>query len=353
MALVSRSVRRGGTGRRWVFIAIGITLLVLLIDASLHSRSPGPATQLKTGAWVDRALPIVTTSTEEGQQLAAIWSSGLHMPVTSLSAELNEIASGAASAYHQAVALRPPDNLAGPAGLLDASLLSRSDAVAQVRNALAKVLPGGQSNEGPNGSASAITLIQTAGQDLQIGDRTYSLFLATLPDLGVTMPKSAWGENLSPYQRGSAQTFVASLQSATSSTPVHQVRIDSISTSPSLVSSIGNVQVLPAAPAMSVTVVLSDTGNQPENDLTVTAAVTWGTSNLSVQDFASLTPGQSRTVQNMGPLDPPQGVDVRLTVTVKPPAGSPTPAVSRTVMFMMPATTPSTTTTVPASPPGT
>src|ERR1700749_2211753 len=104
MALVSRSVRRGGTGRRWLLVGIVITLFVLLIDASLHSRSPGPDNQLATGAWVDRALPLMTTSTGEGQQLAAIWSGGLQLPVTSLSAQVDQVASGAASTYQKAAA---------------------------------------------------------------------------------------------------------------------------------------------------------------------------------------------------------------------------------------------------------
>ena len=166
MALVSRSVRRGSTGRRWVIAGIVITLLVLLIDASLHSRSPGPDNQLATGAWVDRALPLMTTSTEEGNQLAAIWSDGLHLPAPSLSLQLNQISSSAAAAYRQAAALRPPDNLAGPAGLLDASLLARSEAAAAVRDALTPVVLGNRSPAGQTSSATILAGIETAGQDL-------------------------------------------------------------------------------------------------------------------------------------------------------------------------------------------
>jgi hypothetical protein len=347
MALVSRSVRRGSTGRRWVIAGIVITLLVLLIDASLHSRSPGPDNQLATGAWVDRALPLMTTSTEEGNQLAAIWSDGLHLPAPSLSLQLNQISSSAAAAYRQAAALRPPDNLAGPAGLLDASLLARSEAAAAVRDALTPVVLGNRSPAGQTSSATILAGIETAGQDLQIGDQAYSLFLRSLPNLGVAIPRSVWGADLTPYQPAKAQIFLISLENAMSATAVHQLRIDAITTAPSLVASRGNVQVLPDSPAMSVTVVLSDTGNQPENDLTVTAAIASRTTFSSVRDFVSLTAGQSQTVQSMGPLIPPHGVDVRLTVTVTPPAGSPTPPVTQTITFMMPPTAPSTPTTIP------
>jgi hypothetical protein len=344
MALVSRSVRRGGTGRRWVIIGILVTLFVLLIDAALHSRSPGPDNQLATGAWVDRALPLMTTSTEEGQQLAGIWSAGLHMPVTSLSSMVDQIASSAASTYRQAAALRPPDDLAGAAGLLDASLLARSEAAGAVRAAVAPVFRGDQSAAGPTVNAAMLDAIETAGQDIQISDQAYRLFLHSLPNVGVTIPASSWGGDLSPYQPAKAQVFLITLGNAMSATAVHQLRIDSLTTSPGLVATSGNVQVLPDSPAMTVTVVLSDTGNQAENNLTVTAAIASGRGSSSVRDFVSLSAGQSRTVQNMGPLSPPEGVDVRLTVTVTPPAGSPTPPVSRTLVFMMPPHAPSTTT---------
>ena len=265
----------------------------------------------------------------------------------SLSSQLDQIATGTASAYRQAAALRPPDDLAGPAGLLDASLLARSEAAAAVRAGLGPVLAGDRSAASPEATAASLNGIETAGQDIQISDQAYRLFLRSLPNVGVTIPASAWGDDLSPYQSGRAQVFLISLQSAMSATAVHQVRIDSITTAPGPVSSTGDVQVLPDSPAMTVTVVLSDTGNQAENNLTVTAAITSGRASSSVRDFVNLTAGQSQTVPNMGPLNPPEGVDVRLTVTVTPPAGSPTPPVSQTLIFMMPASAPPPTTTVP------
>ena len=92
MALASRSARRSGAGRRWLVIGIVITLLVLLIDAALRSRSPGPSQRLAAGAWIDRVLPIVSSSTAEGQQLAGIWTDGVQTSPTSLSSQLNQIA---------------------------------------------------------------------------------------------------------------------------------------------------------------------------------------------------------------------------------------------------------------------
>jgi hypothetical protein len=348
MALVSRSARRGGVGRRWLLIGVVITLFVLLIDASLHSRSPVTDNELATGAWVDRAVPLVTSSIEQGQQLAGVWATGFHTSAATLSAELDQIATGTASTYQQAAALRPPVALAGAAGLLDAALLARSEGAAAIRAALAPILQGTATSKGGTASASTVTAVQTAGEDLQVGDQAYRLFLHSLPNVGVPMPSSAWVANSSPYQLGPAQLFLTTLQNAMSATPVHQVKIDSMTTSPATVSSHGNVQILPDAPAMAVTVVLSDLGNQPEKGLTVTASIAPAGGSSSVRDFVDLAPGQAQTIQGMGPLNPPEGVPVTLTLTVTPPAGSSTPVVSQTLVFMMPGSaSPVQTTTLP------
>jgi hypothetical protein len=353
MALASRSARRGGAGRRWLLIGVVVTLFVLLIDASLQSRSPGPGQQLAAGAWIDRVLPIVTTSTEEGQQVAAIWTNGLQTPATSLSAQLNQIAQGAQQAYQQVAALRAPVTAAAAAGLLETCLLTRSEAISALRNALIPVLLSGAGPPGgTNGADPVLTAIETAGDDLQVSDQAYLLFTRALPKLGVTMPASAWAADPSPYQSGAAQVFLTSLRSSLSTTPIHELKIYSITTSPAAVSSQGGTEVLPDAADMAVTVVVADVGNQPEKDLTVTASIAPGGSSSSVRDFVDLTPGQAHTIEGMGPLTPPQGVTVTLTVTVTPPAGSPTATVTQTQMFMMPGPTPVTTTTTTTTVPG-
>jgi hypothetical protein len=365
MALAGRSARRSGAGRRWLLIGVVITLLVLLIDAALQSRSPGPGQQLAAGAWVDRVLPIVTTSTEEGQQLEGIWAHGLQTPASSLTSQLEQIASGAARAYQQVVALRPPVNVAGAAGLLEACLLTRSQAANMLRDALRPVLQrtavatttttttatsATSLITGTAGVDPVVAAIATAGNDIQVSDRAYLLFTHSLPKLGINMPASVWTGDPARYQPAEAQVFLTSLQNALSTTPVHQVKIYSVTTSPAPVSTQGGTQVLPDSAAMSVTVVIADVGNQAEKNLTVTASIApGGGSSSSVRDFVDLAPGQAHTIPGMGPLTPPLGVPVTLTIAVIPPAGSATSPVTQVLTFMMPGTAPSTTTTVPAA----
>jgi len=341
MALASRSARRGGAGSRWLLIGVVTTLFVLLIAASLQSRSPGPGEQLATGAWIDRVLPIVTTSTEEGQQLATIWTNGLQTPASALAAQLDQVASGASHAYQEVVTLHPPVTLLGAAGLLEACLLVRSQAATAIRNALDPVLLDGSVRAG----AGVVTAVQTAGNDMQLGDQAYQLFTQNLPKVGVTMPSSTWAGNSGAYQPNAVAVFLSSLQNARSATPVHEIKIYEVTTSPAAETNQGAVRVLPDASTMSVTVVVADIGNQPEKGLTVTASISPGGSSSSVRDFVDLVPGQADSIVGMGPLTPPEGVTVTLTVTVTPPAGSPTSPAFDTQEFMMPAPAPTTTTT--------
>jgi hypothetical protein len=344
MALASRSARRSGAGRRWLVIGIVITLLVLLIDAALRARSPSQGQQLATGAWVDRVLPIVSASTAEGNQVAGIWANGIGMPAASLTYQLNQIATQSADNYQQLVALRPPTDLAGAAGLLEACLLTRSQAASTLRSALLPVLQGNSppasgtttTTAGASGSDPVLTAIQTAGNDMQIGDRAYQLFLHNLPKLGVALPASAWASNPTPYQAAPAQLFLTSLQNNLQAAPVHQLEIYSVTLTPAPVSLQGLTQVLPDSPALGVTVVVADTGNQAEKGLTVTAAISAVGSSSSVRDFLDLSAGQARTITQMGPLNPPQGLPVTLTVTVTPVAGSGPSVVTKTLTFLMP-----------------
>ncbi|HET9078557.1 MAG TPA: hypothetical protein VFN68_16595 [Acidimicrobiales bacterium] len=373
---------------------MALTLLILLIDASLKSRSPAPRQQLAAGTWVDRVLPVISRSTEEGQAVAGIWANGLKTPAPALASTINSVASEAAQNYQTVVKLRPPDSLLGPAGLLEAALLARSEAAANLQKALVATLgsaaaagpsspPSGASPPAPTTSttaaggragsttttpttappvgappASQVPVIAKAGSDIQVGDSAYSLFVGSIPpSLGIHMPASTWATDLNPYTPQAAQVFLSSLQSAVVTSPVHQVKVLAVSLKPSPVSTNGAVQVLPDSSAVTVTIVVADTGNQPESNLTVTAAISpAGRGTSSVRDFVNLQPGQAYTISGLGPLNPPQGPTVTLTVSVTPAAGSSTPPVTSTVNFSMPAppppTTTTTSTTVPPKPGG-
>jgi hypothetical protein len=383
MALAGRSARRGGAGLRWLAAGVVITLFVLLIDASLHSASPDPARQVQTGAWVDAVLPLVTASNAQGQELASVWTDGLSRPPAADAALVASVARSSAATYAAAARLVPPSGLAGPAGLLDAALLSREKAAATVSTAFLQALGPAAAGPGTAGSGAAPSTLRpgagspttttpapspvsaaqpaalvaqslpAAATDLQLGDEAYQLFLSSLPSsVGVRFPPSAWAGDLAPYAPQAATVFLASLQSAAVTTPVYRASVVSVATNPSPVATAPDgTQTLPDATAMTVTIVVADTGNQPLDRLMVTASLTPGRAGgaSSARDFVNLAVGQAYTIQGLGPLDPPLGTNVTLQVTAGGDPGSPVPAATTTIVFTMPAPAAAPSTTRPAA----
>ncbi len=381
MTLAGLPSRRRGTGFRWITIGVVATVLILLIDASLKSRSTAPARQLATGAWVDQVLPVISASTGNGEVLASIWSGGLSRSGPSIASTVESVATKSAAEYATLSKLSPPNSLVGSAGLLEASLLARSQAASTVEKVLLATLgaaagPSSQGNPADSTASSPSVeapLLAQAASDIGVGDQAYSLFRSTFPaSAGVRMPASVWGGDTAPYQSQPAQVFLTSLQSAASTSPLYQFNIFSLSTNPAPLTTKGSTLALPDASSISVNVVVANTGNQPASHVTVTATISpAGRGSSTVRDFVSLAVGQAYTINRLGPLNPPFGTPVTLTLTVtaSTSATSPTTTTSgsnastgsgtgpvptvksatSSIVFEMPAPPPPTTTTVPTS----
>ncbi len=370
MTLAGLPSRRRGAGLRWITVGVVLTILILLIDASLKSKSPTPAHRLAVGAWVDQVLPAITSSTTQGQVISSIWSGGLSRSAPALAATIDGAAARAVADYTTVSKLDPPTSLGGSAGLLEASLLARSQAASTVQRVLLATLgaAAGQTSPGtPTDSTAAppsfeAPLLAQAASDIAVGDQAYQLFLSTFPaSAGVKMPPSTWGSNLAPYQTQSAQIFLTSLQSVVTTSPLYQLSLFSVSLSPSPITTSGSTLVLPDTSAISVDLVVADTGNQPASHVTVTATISPATSGSStVKDFVNLAVGQAYAISGLGPLSAPKGTPVTLTVTadVNPPSqagtsGSQAAAVkpaTTTLTFEMPAPpAPTTSTTSPGT----
>jgi hypothetical protein len=352
MAFAGRSSRRGATGRRWLLIGIVLTLFLLLIDASLKARSNNDASTLSTQAWVDQALPIIQSTNAEAQIINDVRAHGLTMSATTITGQLNSVAANAKKTYQEVIALRPGTSVAGAAGLLEACLLVRSQAGQEYATAMASVL---SSPIPQNGQADpAENSVLAAVQDMEVSDRAYQLFTTSLPNVGTRIPASQWVPNTSQYQPATLETFLVSLRSSTSLSPIHKLEIQAISTNPSPVNDINGVEVLPTQDGMQVTVVVLNVGNQQENNLAITASVVPSQTGSSVRQFVSLAPGSAQSIQ-LGNLYPLQGHNATLTLTVTPVAGSPTPVVSKSITILMPApgTAPPTAPTTGTTTPGT
>jgi hypothetical protein len=107
-----------------------------------------------------------------------------------------------------------------------------------------------------------------------------------------------WVTDASTYGASTLSVFVNSLRAHGSLTPINAVSVIVVTTNPAPVNVLNGVQILPIAQDLSLQVVVADSGNQPETNLTVTATI--APSGIgptdAVRDFVNLTPGQTRTV---------------------------------------------------------
>ena len=332
MALTSRSARLAG-GRGWILAGVVLTIVVLFVDASIKSRSPAPVRQLAAQVWIDRVLPVIADSSTEGAMLEHLRRAGSSMSARAIVAELEQVASQSAASYKRAVSMRAPASLRGAAGFLDNSLMLRSKGAAAMAAAMRTAL---SSSASVTTSSAAVSALATAGNDLHLSDRAYRRFASNLfSRSGVKAPSSVWVLHKSAYSVAGLSAYLASLRSSTNLAPVQQVGIVALSTKPSAESQTGSTEVLPTANAMSVTVVVADTGNQVEKNLIVTASISPSAGTASAQHSIGLQPGAARAV-TLGPLHPPSGRVVTLSVSVAGPAGAATPSAHRSLIFRMP-----------------
>ncbi len=343
MALAGRSPRRDG-GRRLLAAGIIITLVVVVIDASLKSRSPTLAPRLAVAAWVDRVLPIIQASSTQGNQIRQIRTAGVgSLTAASLTKEMDQTALDAKRSYEDLAALRPPGALLGATGLLEACLVVRSRAAAEMAGALKK----GVGNGSPTIDDPQVRALAVAGQEFQVSDRAYQLFAERLPAAGVKAPVSTWLSDPSDYQPANVAVFLASVANAAAGVPVHQITIAAVTLNPPSLNTSGGVDVLIPTNAVNISAVVANTGTQREDNLAVVATINPSAGNAVFKQTISLPPGTAFNTA-LGPLNPKPGAVTTLVITVTPPPGSPTAAVSRTVTFMTTVPAP-TSTTAPGS----
>jgi hypothetical protein len=295
MAMPPRPLRRRGGSQRWLIIPFVLTMLVLLVDASMHARSSGPETTINSQAWVDTVLPYIAESTVQGREIAQISSDRLTDGSAAAAGQLSRIAAAAASTYKGVTSLSPPAPLAAAAGLLDACLVSRDNGAAEMAAAVQDLLRGGRATD-------AVGQMNAAVSQFQVGDTAYQLFARDMPKLGVSMPASQWDDGVGLYQMRALGGFAERLVAAVTRSPLHKLAIDAISTNPPALSMAGKVQVLSPASSVSVTVVVQDVGQDPERGIRVVASVGPGQGLAGQQLSASvnLSRGQAQAVSLAG-----------------------------------------------------
>ena len=296
MAMPPRSTKGRGGSQRWLVVPLVLTLVVLLVDASMHARSTRPAATLNNQAWVDKVLPQIALSSAQGSELAQV-SSGLVAAggSSAVAVELSRIAGASASTYKAVVADAAPSGVAPAAGLLQACLAARREGADAMASAVQHLLGG-------DGPPSAVTQMTSAVADFKVGDNAYQLFTTDLPKLGVKMPPSAWLTSAAVYQPQALAVFATKLLADAVRSQPHKLHIDAITTNPPALRVQGNLQILAPASTVSVTAVVANLGQLAENGVKVTATITpaAGAASQQVTVSVDLSPGQADAVQLTG-----------------------------------------------------
>jgi len=356
-----RSSRHRGASQRWLVIPFLVTILALLVDASMHARSAQPQRTLDSQAWVDAVLPDIAASTAQGLDIADITSEKLSVKASTVASELSGIAAQAASTARSASAATPPPEVATAAGLLDACLLAREQGAQALANATDDLVHG-------HNQVSALAEMGSASTDFAIGDSAYNLFTQGMPKLGVTMPASQWDPATGSYQESTLNAFSQRLLAGVVTTPKQVVAIDAVTTEPRALDTVNGVEVLSPASSLSVTVVVASGGPAPQPGIEVSATLTpaLGQQSQVVSATVDVPAGQAYAVTlsglrarlsipstlaiAAGPASTPDQATTQLRLVVPGPGftGVPTTTVPPTSSSVPPASSNTTTTTTSA-----
>jgi hypothetical protein len=322
--VVARRARR----RRPFLALVALVVTVVAVLSVVRGGAGGRAAARR--AWLDQLRPVVERSNEIGAELADLRGRVGRLDRPTLSRRLDRMAAEARAVHHDAAAIDHPGSLDTARSLLVAALAIRAGAVAALRPALEAAL-----GDGPVGDAAAA--LAGVGGDLMVADRDYALFVAALPEAErkATLP-SRWIGDPGAWQRPELDAFVATLRSAASLAPVHDIALLSLVTDPPAVAREGDVDVLPATARLRVQVVVANLGNERERRVTVVATVTLpdGTED-SARQFVDLDAG-GRQVVRLGGLRVAPGGPVALVVVAGPLPAEPNQAdnvLRRTLVF--------------------
>jgi hypothetical protein len=311
MALGSRPARSPRRrGRPWLFFALLLSVLVVVINAAISARSPGPARQQAQQSYLDQALPAIAQSSQQGLDIAGVRSRAVSLSPATMVSHVDGVLAQAQQSLNAVEKLNPPPTTKTAHSLLVATLDMRVAGLKAFGQALGTALSGQPVDAGVQALASV-------GLDFQASDRAYNLFRQALPTVDAAVPDSRWVADAGTYSPATLAVFVATLRSAGSLTPIHDVSVVLVTTNPLPVNIQNSAQLLPVAKQLSLQIVVANVGNQTERNLTVSATIAPSVSGptQTVRDFVDLTPGQTRTV-NLGGLRLVAGQPTTLTAKI-------------------------------------
>jgi hypothetical protein len=211
----------------------------------------------------------------------------------------------------------------------------RAKAVAEARPAFDAALTEGGTTV--DSVAPAVGQLETVGQDLELGDRAFALFIGALPPNTGIASAPGWISDQTQWSEVQLTPFVDVLRSSASARPIHDISMLAFQTNPPAVAvAPDGTQTIPASPTTSVSMVIENVGNQPESNVTVYVILTLADgSQEHLRDFIDMTPGETRAL-TLTPLPTQPGMSGRIVAEVLPVPGqtdTTTSSISAPVVF--------------------
>ncbi len=316
MARAPRRRRRRRTPR-WVLVGLLLSAVVLSVSMVSSAQTDGPGRRFSQLAYLDSMRPLIERSSAQGADLAQVRSQGLRLgrdvvrrQVARVSQDAREVLTGVEKA-------EPPESVTTAHSVLVATMAVRAHAATSVDAAVEQVYAGAP-------LAPVVDSLSRASEDLLAADRTYQVFVESLPATmraPSTVPRSRWLADGRPWDPTELGVFVAALRSSAATSAVHDVSMLVVTTKPPAVGSEGAASVLPIPRAFQLEVVVANVGNSPERNVAVVATLAGvRESRETVRATVDLEPGQRRSLTLNGLRPVPAGPGI-LAVAVGPVPG--------------------------------
>ena len=296
-------------------LALALTLIVLAVNTAVSSRSGKQADRQAMLGYVDSVRPLVDRSTQEGSELADLRNQAVTLGRDGIERRVDRVQREAAALLNEGRQLRPPKSARDAQDLFIAALAIRARAATSLQQAFQDALGSGPAD-------TAVGELVNAGRSMSAGDQAYVLFSGSVPEQKPTLAASQWITDDQMWSAPLLTTFVTSLRSSSSLSPVHDLSVVLVSMDPTPVAMDGATAVLPQAKNLKLQIVVADSGNESEPRAAVTASVTPAANGPTdtARDWVELSPGQRRTVV-LGTLRPAINAQSTLTVRIDPVPG--------------------------------
>ncbi len=341
-----------------------MAVIVILAIGAVAQIGPasGPDRRTVDRSYAVLASAVVTQSNRSGATLNRLLRDGPSLERTAFFSTLDSAAAATAHDDRQLAAITPPNPAGSVATQCGTTMVDRQRATAQVRTALERFL-GGRQGRGGGNEAVAAGALGAAGNLLASADASWASCRRTLrrSSGSARLPASVWVKDPGLWGAQADGTFVASLLSSDSLTPVHRLALEAVATDPTSVPGASGVGVLPPTTALRIRVVLANPGNVDEAGVTVVvAAVPQGRApvphpvhvrtQVAAGDSVALAPpplrvGPGRSYVLHITATAPGGASAALSLSVRVSIVPPLPTTTTTTATT---TAPATTTSVPA-----